>query len=158
VIVTPNYLENVMEYLKCQFDNPDGMQFCGKCGGKLGEEVQSESATAVPKLEDVHARLQRSMPKSLAAQIQADTSDIEGENRILSILFTDVSGPVALAENMAPEDSADPINECLRAMVDTILKYGGIITATWVTAYWRSLIYLKLMRVIRREPFQRRWR
>jgi class 3 adenylate cyclase/tetratricopeptide (TPR) repeat protein/regulation of enolase protein 1 (concanavalin A-like superfamily) len=81
---------------------------------------------SVPKLEDVHAKLRRSMPRSLAAQMQTDAG-AEGENRILSILFADVSGSVAVTENMSPEDAADLISECLKAMVDIILKYNGTI-------------------------------
>jgi len=42
-------------------------------------------------------------------------------------MFADVSGSVATTENMPPEDAADLISECLKAMVDTILKYEGTI-------------------------------
>jgi hypothetical protein len=27
-----------MKYPKCQFENLNGMNFCGKCGAKLGRE------------------------------------------------------------------------------------------------------------------------
>ncbi len=66
------------------------------------------------------------MPGSLAAQMQA-AADTEGENRIISILFADVSGSVAVTENMSPEDAADLISQCLKTLVDIILKYGGTI-------------------------------
>ncbi len=66
------------------------------------------------------------MPGSLAARIQA-AADTEGENRIISILFADVSGSVAVTENMSPEDAADLISQCLKTLVDIILKYGGTI-------------------------------
>jgi class 3 adenylate cyclase/tetratricopeptide (TPR) repeat protein len=128
-----------MKCPECQHENPDGAKFCMECGAKLPVEAKfcmecgeklSESSVAsvretVPMLEDVHARLQRSMPSSLAAQVQSDTGSLEGENRILTVLFADVSGSVAITEHMAPEDAADLISECLKAMVDVMLKYEG---------------------------------
>ena len=137
-----------MKCPQCQHENPSGAKFCMECGAKLenicpecGTKLPPESKfcmecgskiettpteVVIPKLEDVHARLQRSMPKSLAAQMQT-AADTEGENRIISILFADVSGSVAVTENMPPEDAADLISECLKTMVDIILKYSGTI-------------------------------
>ena len=68
-----------MECPKCQFDNPDGMQFCGKCGsklanicpeceyvnptefqfcGKCGAKIDNATSTttepSIPRLEDMH--------------------------------------------------------------------------------------------------------
>lgn len=111
--------------LECEFANPPEFQFCGKCGARLTQETPP--SVVVPKLEDVHAELQRSMPKSLAEKFQSVTPTIEGENRILSILFGDISGSVPITEKMSPEDAADLINECLKMMVDVILKYEGSI-------------------------------
>ncbi len=138
-----------MKCAQCQHENPSGAKFCMECGAKLenvcpecGAKLPPEAkfcmecgakiaesapkGVAVPRLEDVHVKLQRSMPKSLAAQMQA-AADTEGENRIISILFADVSGSVAVTENMPPEDAADLISECLKTMVDIILKYSGTI-------------------------------
>jgi len=100
-------------------------RFCDECGARIDEAVPTSTA-AIPRLADVHARLQRNMPESLAAQMQT-AADTEGENRIISILFADVSGSVAVTENMSPEDAADLISDCLKTMVDIILKYGGTI-------------------------------
>ena len=141
---------NITKCPQCQHENPDNAKFCIECGAKLellcpqcgvklplGAKFCMECGTKIadsapeskeiPELEDIHARLQRIMPSSLATQVQADTDDAEGENRILTVLFADVSGSVAVTENMTPEDAADLISECLKVMVDTILKYGGTI-------------------------------
>lgn len=122
-------LENVCP--ECGFGNETDDAFCGGCGIRLSEARSSSAEVSdtatVPRLEELHARLQKTMPSSLAAQVQTDTGDSEGENRILTVLFADVSGSVATTENMSPEDAADLISECLKAMVDTILKYGGTI-------------------------------
>jgi len=117
-----------LEYVcpQCGVKLPPGAKFCLECGTKIAGTEPAHTEAPPPRLEDVHAKLQQSMPKSLAEQIQSDAGS-EGENRILSILFADVSGSVAVTENMSPEDAADLISECLKVMVDIILKYGGTI-------------------------------
>jgi len=101
-------------------------KFCSECGTDLAKMQNVSQKLTAPSLEDLYTKLQRSMPQSLAEKIQAAT-DTEGENRILSILFADVTNSVAITENMPPEDSADLISECLKSMTDPILKHGGFI-------------------------------
>src|SRR5262249_27480287 len=48
-----------------------------------------------------------------------------GENRVLTILFADLSGSVRSTHALAPEDAATRVNEVLRAMIDTVLAYDG---------------------------------
>ncbi|MFC1717930.1 AAA family ATPase [Candidatus Poribacteria bacterium] len=112
---------------ECGAKLPSEAKFCMKCGTKIAETDPATTEVVLPKLEDVHTELQRDIPESLARRIQTDTSDIEGENRILSILFADVSGSVATTEDMSPEAAAELISKCLRSMVDSILKYEGAI-------------------------------
>ena len=81
-----------MKCPKCQYENREGDKFCRECGARLegkcpecghvlepqdkfcggcGARLGEAEPTAIPRLEEVHARLQRSMPGSLAAQMQA---------------------------------------------------------------------------------------
>jgi predicted ATPase/class 3 adenylate cyclase/regulation of enolase protein 1 (concanavalin A-like superfamily)/ribosomal protein L40E len=139
-----------MKCPKCNNDNPDGAKFCmecgenlenlcPKCGAKLPPEAKfclecgtkitgavSDTIKAIiPSFGDAYAKILRNIPKSMAEKLQPSTKAIEGENRILSILFGDVKGSVTLAEKMPPEDFADLINECVSVMVDVIWKYEG---------------------------------
>jgi class 3 adenylate cyclase/tetratricopeptide (TPR) repeat protein/regulation of enolase protein 1 (concanavalin A-like superfamily) len=133
-----------MQCTKCKHENRDNAKFCENCGEKLsficpkcGLELKPEAKfcdecgtkvgdtapkITIPSLEEIHAGIQRSTPKSM---LQSVTSQIEGENRILSILFGDISNSVGITEKMNPEDAADLINECLKTMVDVIVKYEG---------------------------------
>ena len=134
---------NTMQCTKCKHENRDNAKFCENCGEKLsficpkcGSELKPEAKfcdecgtkvslapkVVIPSLEEIHAEIQRSTPKSM---LQSVTSQIEGENRILSILFGDISNSVGITEKMDPEDAADLINECLKTMVDVIVKYEG---------------------------------
>lgn len=43
---------------ECRFINPPEFQFCGKCGARLVEDESAPSEAAVPKLEDMQKQLQ----------------------------------------------------------------------------------------------------
>ncbi len=121
---------------QCGAEYAEEAVFCVRCGVKLAEarraprqQVTSgtpQTEIAVPKLEDIYAKLQHSMPKSPSEKPQPTVVPAaEGENRILSILYGDISDSVAITERMLPEDAADLVSKCLKVMVDIILKYEG---------------------------------
>jgi DNA-binding SARP family transcriptional activator/class 3 adenylate cyclase len=49
----------------------------------------------------------------------------EGENRLVTVLFADMSSSVATMRDLHPEDAAALVNRLLGAMVDALLKYEG---------------------------------
>jgi DNA-binding SARP family transcriptional activator len=49
----------------------------------------------------------------------------EGENRLVTILFADVSRSVEITQGLHPEDAAALVSRLLQAMVDVLLKYEG---------------------------------
>ncbi|HEY1297074.1 MAG TPA: AAA family ATPase [Chloroflexota bacterium] len=73
-------------------------------------------------LEAQFAAMQRAMPASLRDQILAES---DGENRLLTILFADLTGSVRSTRDLAPEDVASRVNLVLKAMVDAVLAYDG---------------------------------
>ncbi len=50
-----------------------------------------------------------------------------GEERIVTVLFSDVAGFTTLSEKMSPKELVALLNEYLTAMTDIILKHDGII-------------------------------
>jgi class 3 adenylate cyclase len=49
----------------------------------------------------------------------------EGENRLVTLLFADMSRSLETTRDLHPEDAAALVNRLLQAMVDVILKYEG---------------------------------
>ena len=146
-----------MQCPKCQFENREGRKFCGQCGAKLGwkcpecgfdneadekfcggcgkaleEPSQPQAMTPVTsvvpaKLEELHSQLQRFIPTALSQRMQAE-APIEGENRLVTAMFADISGFTPAAEAMSPEAVADLVNQCFKDIVDIIcLGYEGSI-------------------------------
>src|SRR5207244_275122 len=73
-------------------------------------------------LETQFAAMQRAMPASLREQL---LTDADGENRVLTILFADLTGSVRSTRDLAPEDAAARVDDVLKAMVDAVLEYDG---------------------------------
>ena len=133
-----------MECPKCQFENPDEMQFCGKCGTKLesicplcgftnpaefvfcgkcgralGEPVET------PPID--FNQPQSYTPKYLADKILTTRSAIEGERKLVTVLFADVADFTAMSEKLDPEEVHQIMDGCFKILMDEIHKYEGTI-------------------------------
>jgi class 3 adenylate cyclase/tetratricopeptide (TPR) repeat protein len=52
---------------------------------------------------------------------------LEGERKLVTIMFADISGFTALAERMDPEAVRDMMNGCFQRLVPIVDKYGGTV-------------------------------
>jgi ribosomal protein L40E len=96
-----------MKCPKCQFDNADGMNFCGKCGtklermcpqcnfgnpiryefcGKCGYKLSRPSKTQPKDLsfDEKLTKIQKYLPKGLTEKILSQRDRIEGERKQVS--------------------------------------------------------------------------
>jgi class 3 adenylate cyclase len=80
------------------------------------------AAARPPDLEAHFAAMQRAMPAALRDQL---LTEADGENRLLTILFADLTGSVQGTAALTPEDAAHLVNDVLKAMVDAVLEHGG---------------------------------
>lgn len=92
--------------------------------------ITSQADTAIfERLEQRRMRtlLSRSVdPKVLEHLLQrADTSLLDGERVVLSVLFADLRGSTEWAERTKPEELVSTLNAFLGRMTDVIFKYGG---------------------------------
>jgi class 3 adenylate cyclase/tetratricopeptide (TPR) repeat protein len=92
-------------------------RFCSQCGAARAT-VDADPAT----METQFAAMQRAMPVSLRERLMTDS---DGENRVLTILFADLTGSTRSTRDLAPEDAAARVNDVLKAMVDAVLAYDG---------------------------------
>ncbi len=133
-----------MKCPKCQFSNREGAQFCSECGGKLemtcpacGKTNPSGSkfcdGCGQDLLEQVHfPPIDYSMPKSytpkfLADKILTTRSSIEGERKLVTVLFADVANYTTMSEKLDPEEVHQIMDGCFRILMDEIHKYEGTI-------------------------------
>jgi len=99
----------------CGTANPDGSRFCNACGSPL--DPSAEGA----------APLDPFLPRELLAKLEAARAGraMEGERRVVTMLFCDVKGSTAMAETMDPEDWAEIMNGAFERLISPIYRYEG---------------------------------
>jgi len=133
-----------MKCPKCQTDNPEGMKFCGRCGGKLEKVCPKcnfsnpldfmycgkcgntlEELQTVPSID--YSKPKSYTPKSLADKILTARSSIEGERKLVTVFFADVANFTAMSEKHDPEEVHQIMDGCFRILMEEIHKYEGTI-------------------------------
>lgn len=108
---------------KCNSSNPPDFSFCGKCGQALGEAPQP---SPVPVAFD-RAEPKSYTPKHLADKILTNRKTLEGERKLVTVMFADVAGFTALSEKLDPEDVHRIMDGCCRILVDEIHRFEGTV-------------------------------
>jgi class 3 adenylate cyclase/tetratricopeptide (TPR) repeat protein len=128
----------------CQHENPEDSQFCLECGGKIelkcpncskvlpigakfcngcGHDLR-KPADSLPI--DIN-QPQSYTPKHLANKILTTRSSIEGERKIVTVLFVDVANFTSISEKLDPEEIHQVMDSCFKILMDEIHKFEGTI-------------------------------
>jgi class 3 adenylate cyclase/tetratricopeptide (TPR) repeat protein len=110
---------------ECGAELPPAAKFCDECGTRIVGDTTSPAETVAPQLEDMHAQLQRFIPKSLAERIYLAEQEMEGENRLVTALFADISGFTPMSQQLSPEASVEKVNQCFQMITDAVYRYEG---------------------------------
>ena len=139
-----------MKCQQCQFENLDGMNFCGKCGanlekvcpqcnfpnptehefcGKCGHSLflLSESLTQEPSFDEKIEKIQRYLPKGLTEKILAQREKIEGERKQVTVMFCDMEGFTSLSEKLGPEEAYGIMDQVYEILIHKIHDYEGTV-------------------------------
>ena len=89
-----------MNCKNCNWVSPDNARFCTNCG----QPLTAESAPTQQRTGSFN--LDRYLPRELAAKFEAmrASKSMSGERRIITMLFCDVKGSTAAAEQLDPEE------------------------------------------------------
>jgi class 3 adenylate cyclase/tetratricopeptide (TPR) repeat protein len=84
---------------------------------------------AEPKqpLPIVYSEPQSYTPKFLADKILNSRSSIEGERKLVTVLFADVANYTSMAEKLDPEEVHRVMDGCFKILLDEIHRYEGTI-------------------------------
>jgi len=133
-----------MKCPKCQFENPEDARFCNGCGhqlelacpecGKLnppGSRFCNECGHDLQRPKEAppvdYDQPQSYTPKFLADKILTTRSSIEGERKLVTVLFADVANYTAISEKLDPEEVHQIMDGCFKILMDEIHKYEGTI-------------------------------
>lgn len=103
-----------MECSNCGWSNLDDASFCSNCGARLSPARPDQD-------------LGRYVPDELLAKLQAARSGktMAGERRTVTLLFADIQGSTAAAEQLDPEDWAEIVNGAFERLIRPVYRYEG---------------------------------
>ena len=104
---------------ECGKANPPGSRFCNECGHDLGKSADTPSI-------DI-SQPQSYTPKHLADKILTTRSSIEGERKLVTVLFADVNNFTSISEKLDPEEVHQIMDGAFKILMDEIHKYEGTI-------------------------------
>ncbi len=133
-----------MQCPACLFENRDLAQFCLRCGTKLEKTCPQCHRAVLPQakfcdqcgLELViasespsvdYTRPRSYTPKFLAEKIVNHKGAVEGERKLVTVLFTDVVNYTAISEKLDPEEVHRLMDRCFKLLMDEIHAYEGTI-------------------------------
>ena len=109
----------LLECPKCNYENLPGDKFCGDCGFDLSKPDES------PTID--YKEPQSYTPKHLVDKILKTRSAIEGERKLVTVLFADVANYTSMAEKLDPEEVHQIMDGCFKILMDEVHKYEGTI-------------------------------
>jgi adenylate cyclase len=102
--------------------------------GELGKAYESikryafDAAVAQKKETKIRNIFQLYVPKDVIEEYFTNPeSMLVGNNRLISILFSDIRSFTTISENMEPDDLVNSLNRYFGLMVDTLMERGGIV-------------------------------
>ena len=127
----------------CQTPNPDSAKFCmacgaalavvcGNCGAQLptGASFCSSCGQPVQEVDEprtTEPQLQQYIPPELLSRLEAARArgGMAGERRVVTMLFCDVQGSTAAAEQLDPEDWHEIMNGAFEHLIAPVYRYEG---------------------------------
>jgi class 3 adenylate cyclase/tetratricopeptide (TPR) repeat protein len=114
----------------CQAANPPTNKFCSECGQRLAQPSAAPAPTAGPVPAAPSARFgspEAYTPKHLAEKILTSRGAIEGERKIVTVMFSDVSGFTAMSERLDPEDVHAIMDRAFEVILNAVHAYEGTV-------------------------------
>ena len=124
----------------CGHHNTDDANFCARCGtsltracGVCGSAAPSDASfctncgTGLTQPESADNELTRYVPHELLAKLESARAGraMAGERRTVTMLFADITGSTAAAEQLDPEDWAEIINGAFEHLIAPVYRYEG---------------------------------
>jgi class 3 adenylate cyclase/ribosomal protein L40E len=108
---------------ECRTELPLGAKFCLYCGTSVvdtpadhGEQVTDDALTTT---------IQRLVPQEYVERLREAGGRVSRERRLVTILFSDVKGSTAMAENLDPEEVMEIMDGAFEVLIEPVYKYEG---------------------------------
>lgn len=99
----------------CTTSNSPDSSFCRKCGTRLTDGADSTEISDRPRAEPV--RIEQ----------HVDPGQHVGERKVITVLFADVKGSMAILDGMDPDLAHQVMDPALNLMIAAVNRYGGYV-------------------------------
>src|SRR5919108_3793045 len=106
----------------CGAEHVSGAKFCGACGSPLAEQppaLQAQPLASRPQTPLSYT------PPHLTDKILTSRSALEGERKLVTVLFADLKGSLELLAECDPEEARAILDPVLERMMDAVHRYEG---------------------------------
>ncbi|KPK25179.1 MAG: hypothetical protein AMK69_14950 [Nitrospira bacterium SG8_3] len=140
----------ILKCPRCQFENPEGIKFCGECGTKLERvcthchfsnppqfkfcgdcghklTIPAEPSPRELSFDEKISKIQRYLPKGLTEKILSQKNKIEGERKQVTVLFCDMEGFTPLVEKIGPDEAYDIMDQVYELLIHKVNDYEGTV-------------------------------
>ncbi len=111
-----------MKCSQCQFENPEGAKFCGKCRTRLVVVCPQCDSRNPPENEFCNECGHR-----IREDVELKKPVPEGERKHVTVLFSDLSGYTAMSEKLDPEEVKEITSRIFGQISQVVAKYEGFI-------------------------------
>ena len=120
---------------RCQHDNPVAAKFCGECGARLEAACTACGAANPPgnkfcgqcgaallpgPTTGKFASPESYTPKHLAEKILTSKTALEGERKLVTVLFADMKGSMELLADRDPEEARKILDPVIEHMMEAV--------------------------------------
>jgi class 3 adenylate cyclase len=127
---------------KCEFENPAGMKFCGKCRTSLGLTCPNCSFENPPGFDfcgqcatalfgdtgTAKGKPSAAKPVEAVRVVEEEAlPTLDGERKTVTALFADIKGSMELIEDLDPEDARAIVDPALKLMMEAVHRFGGYV-------------------------------
>ncbi|MCI0546086.1 MAG: AAA family ATPase [Candidatus Rokubacteria bacterium] len=104
---------------------PEG-RFCGACGARL-TPAPGDGGEAVSLAPERFASPRDYTPKHLAEKIRTSRETLDGERKLVTVLFADMKGSMELLADRDPEEARRLLDPVLEHMMEAVHRYEGTV-------------------------------
>ena len=103
----------------CHTENKSTAKFCNECGFDINSNNNINSTAGKGLKPDA--------PEYLKGKLQTSSFSFEGERKLVTVLFTEISNYIDLIEKLSPEDVHHIMDGFFHILLTEINKYQGTI-------------------------------
>ncbi|MDJ0720231.1 MAG: adenylate/guanylate cyclase domain-containing protein [Desulfobacterales bacterium] len=109
----------------CTHPTPPNYKFCGHCGHDLGRASAGTPGALSP--DEKLRKIKRYLPDGLSAKILAQKSKIEGERKLVTVMFCDMAGFTPISEKIGPESAYAVMDQVYEILINKVHELEGTV-------------------------------